>query len=647
LLTIVAIDPGASPPTKHTMAESINDVRRRAQAVRNSELAVSLMQKVFGITPYPWQVEVISHLLMMSIEDSGVPAAPVLLVRPTGGGKSSVRDVHGVICGGVSLTITPLLSLGADQEEKMNARAKQTEGPVVPIHLDEVRSFADQTRIVKEIKQLSGDSHATVFLFSSPQAICNKKFLWKELLHWLIVRDRLSMVTVDEVHLFVHFGLTFRKEFMHLTAKLFSRLRCGPSNNYSKHFTKIPILFMTATCTKFIVERVESMIGFIIDKSVNVFWPGPLGMDHRQVFLDVQYTTQSLSAFKAKAAPRFKDDLVEKFIVYSNTRATIKRVTPKLCDWVDGEGYKVDILSIVGSLLREQKFYHIRVFMKSNVPNIELLESCIEEARPFNPRILTATSGAANVGIDDEEVYGVCRLEFPPSCLDIKQEKGRAGRRRSAAPMSDWYLLCISLETLVVLLKRLHDTATSVKNTAYFKAQEEDIQDVLELFVLATGCLQARLELKMSNPYLPPTMVPTECGHACSHCLGNYKTMFPRLVKSGVRTVFLQLFLGSDAIKSRPTLDKELVDAVKNYPGSNRLMFGVNSDQKPEPKLVKQLLLMLLAAKIMKYYTQRKTSDDGKTTTVAVSGGLAFMWNDPTKLTLNDDSYWALIPEKE
>jgi superfamily II DNA helicase RecQ len=428
LLTIVAIDPGASPPTKHTMAESINDVRRREQLLRSSELAASVMQKVFGIAPYPWQVEVISHLLVMSIEDRGVPAAPVLLVRPTGGGESSIRNVHGVVNGGVSLTITPLLSLGADQEEKMAARAKQTEGPVVPIHLDKACSLADQARIVADIKLLSQDSHATVFLFSSPQAICNKKFLWKELLHWLIARNRLSMVTVDEVHLFVHFSLIFRKEFMFLTAKLFSKLQCGTSNNYSKKFSKVPILFMTATCTKFIIERVESsMIGFTIDKSVNVFWLGPLGMDHRQVFLDVQYTTQALSAFKTKAGPRLKDHLMEKYIVYSNTRATIKRITPKLCDWVDGEGLKVDILTIVGSLLREHRFYHIRVFMKSNVPNIEVLETCREEARPFNPRILTATSGAANAGIDDKEVYGVCLLEFPPSCLDIKQEKGRAG----------------------------------------------------------------------------------------------------------------------------------------------------------------------------------------------------------------------------
>jgi hypothetical protein len=38
---------------------------------------------------------------LMNIPDSGVRAGPVLLVRPTGGGKSSVRDVHAIMNSGV------------------------------------------------------------------------------------------------------------------------------------------------------------------------------------------------------------------------------------------------------------------------------------------------------------------------------------------------------------------------------------------------------------------------------------------------------------------------------------------------------------------------------------------------------------------
>jgi superfamily II DNA helicase RecQ len=39
----------------------------------------------------------------------------LLVILPTDGGKSLVRDVVGIILGGVTLTIIPLLSLGADQ----------------------------------------------------------------------------------------------------------------------------------------------------------------------------------------------------------------------------------------------------------------------------------------------------------------------------------------------------------------------------------------------------------------------------------------------------------------------------------------------------------------------------------------------------
>jgi hypothetical protein len=47
------------------------------------------------------------------------------------------------------------------------------------------------------------------------------------------------MATVDKkVLLFIHFGLTFRKEFMYLTAKLFKKLRVGDSKQYSKMFSR-------------------------------------------------------------------------------------------------------------------------------------------------------------------------------------------------------------------------------------------------------------------------------------------------------------------------------------------------------------------------------------------------------------------------
>ena len=64
----------------------------------------------FGKEPYEWQSSWGSLRILSIFKDKAT-----LIVRPTGGGKSLVRDVCSVIVGGVSLIIMPLLYLGADQ----------------------------------------------------------------------------------------------------------------------------------------------------------------------------------------------------------------------------------------------------------------------------------------------------------------------------------------------------------------------------------------------------------------------------------------------------------------------------------------------------------------------------------------------------
>jgi superfamily II DNA helicase RecQ len=152
------------------------------------------MKEVVSTTPYPWQLDVLTHLLCMPIPDSGIFAAPVLLVLPTGGSKSSIHDVYSVMNSGVSLTITLLLALGADQDENISTRAKQTTGTVVSVHLDELRTPVDQAALVTMTKALPDDSHTLVLLFSSPQAILNKSFLWIDVINWLIAVTNLNSV---------------------------------------------------------------------------------------------------------------------------------------------------------------------------------------------------------------------------------------------------------------------------------------------------------------------------------------------------------------------------------------------------------------------------------------------------------------------
>jgi hypothetical protein len=63
-------------------------------------------------------------------------------------------------------------------------------------------------------------------------------------------------------------------------------------------------------------------------------------------------------------------------------------------------------------------------------------------------------------------------------------------------------------------------------------------------------------------------------------------------------------------MKLKPTLENELVGAIQNYPGSYRSFFGVNSNKKPEPILVKKMILMLITVNILAYADGRMEGVD-------------------------------------
>ena len=83
------------------------------------QLSVIVARDVFNTsTLYPSQIRVIERLTVMKYKPSSINPAPILFFQLTGGGKSLVRDVHSVLCYSVSLTIVPVLSIGADQRKR-------------------------------------------------------------------------------------------------------------------------------------------------------------------------------------------------------------------------------------------------------------------------------------------------------------------------------------------------------------------------------------------------------------------------------------------------------------------------------------------------------------------------------------------------
>ena len=209
---------------------------------------------------------------------------------------------------------------------------------------------------------------------------------------------------------------------------------------------KILVLFMTATCTQRIFGQLQALASLKFFPNLsNVHWPGTIDMTNRHIPINVLYTNQPSSQFINTTGETLKTDRKECFIGYGNINTLVNTISKKYGNWLDTTGYLSDYVTVIGSLKKEQKFHYTKLCCSDK--NIV----CIEEAnlgnRPFNPQVILATSGAANAGIDNKNVHGVFRFEFRPSVEDCIQEEGRAGRKCGAAHTTDWYYICISLES--------------------------------------------------------------------------------------------------------------------------------------------------------------------------------------------------------
>jgi hypothetical protein len=88
----------------------------------------------FNRTPFHWQIEIGSSILRLQGHGIG---AKQLCIRPTGGGKTLLFTAVAYCLKGVTLVITPLLSLGADQMLNLHCNTKD-DSSVTAFHLDEI-----------------------------------------------------------------------------------------------------------------------------------------------------------------------------------------------------------------------------------------------------------------------------------------------------------------------------------------------------------------------------------------------------------------------------------------------------------------------------------------------------------------------------
>ncbi len=143
----------------------------------------------------------------------------VLLVMPTGAGKSLCYQLPGIARGGTSLVISPLIALIEDQVAKLKTLGFAAE------RIHSGRSREDSRNICRSYLQNELD-----FLFISPERLGVPGFTE------FLSRIELSLIAVDEAHCISQWGHDFRPDYRLLGERI-------------KEFGSTPIIAMTATAT--------------------------------------------------------------------------------------------------------------------------------------------------------------------------------------------------------------------------------------------------------------------------------------------------------------------------------------------------------------------------------------------------------------
>lgn len=126
-------------------------------------------------------------------------------VLPTGGGKSICYQVPGLMLGGTTIVISPLISLMKDQVDQLKAMG------IKAAYLNSSLTQKQQKEVEQELKQ--GDIQ---FLYVAPERFENSYFLN------LLRKVNIHLVAFDEAHCISKWGHDFRPSYQSVIHRVFS-----------------------------------------------------------------------------------------------------------------------------------------------------------------------------------------------------------------------------------------------------------------------------------------------------------------------------------------------------------------------------------------------------------------------------------------
>ena len=348
-----------------------------------SELFHQTLQRYWGYQSFrPLQEDIIQ-----SVYDGN----DTLGLMPTGGGKSLTFQVPVMAMEGICLVVTPLIALMKDQVDNLKEHG---------IKAAYVYSGMSREQIITTLENCIFGNFK--FLYVSPERLTSDIFLIK------LRAMNVCMLAVDESHCISQWGYDFRPSYLNIA-------------DIRTHLPGVPVLALTATATKGVVEDIQAKLLF---EKTNVFRKS---FERKNLSYVVRYSENKIAELV-----NILNSVPGTAIVYVRSRKGTKEIADALVN-------------------RGINASHFHAGLSHEVKNLRQ-----NQWKDNTCRVIVSTN-AFGMGIDKPNVRLVIHMDLPNSLEEYYQEAGRAGRDE----LKSYAIILWNKQDTINLKKRVTDSFPS------------------------------------------------------------------------------------------------------------------------------------------------------------------------------------------